>query len=86
MDDEEIYSENKGGNAMKEIILKIEDDIYDRVISFLSLLPEDKVQILRKRKEDYRKYYGILKVENSEEEIDKEIRKMRDEWEERISF
>ncbi len=50
-----------------------------RVISFLSLLPEDKVHILRKRKEGYRKYYGILKVENSEEEIDKEIRKMRDE-------
>ena len=71
---------------MKEVILKIDDDIYDRVVSFLSLLPEDKVRILKRREEGYRKYYGILKVENSEREIDREIRNMRDEWERRLSF
>ena len=70
---------------MKEIILKMEDDIYDRVLLFLSLLPEDKIQIVKKETK-YKRYYGILKVKNVEKEIDEEIRKMRDEWEERLSF
>jgi len=70
---------------MKEIILKMEDDIYDRVLLFLSLLPEDKIQIVKKETK-YKRYYGILKVKNVEKEIDEETRKMRDEWEERLSF
>jgi hypothetical protein len=68
---------------MKEIILKMEDDIYDRVLLFLSLLPEDKIQIVKKETK-YKRYYGILKVKNVEKEIDEEIRKMRDVWEERL--
>ncbi|WP_163329240.1 hypothetical protein GFV12_06885 [Desulfurobacterium thermolithotrophum] len=73
---------------MKEIVLKIDDDIYDRVLSFLSLLPENKIRIVKKETEykRYKRYYGILRVKNTEKEIDKEIRKMRDEWEERLSF
>jgi len=70
---------------MKELILKIDDEIYDKILFLLSLFPPDKVKI-EKKKKNYRKYYGILKIKNSQKEIDEEIRKTRNEWEERLSF
>jgi len=70
---------------MKELILKIDDEIYDKILFLLSLFPSDKVKI-EKKKKNYRKYYGILKIKNSQKEIDEEIRKTRNEWEERLSF
>ncbi len=66
---------------MKEIILKMDDDVFNKLLSFISLLPKNKIQIVKKRK-DYRKFYGILDIKDSKI-IDKEI---RDEWYKRLSF
>ncbi|GEM_PF-5580962 len=71
---------------MKRVILEVADDVYDKVLSFLSLLPEEKIRIIKKKENKYKKYYGILKIKNSEKEIDQEIKKMREEWDERLSI
>jgi hypothetical protein len=70
---------------MKELILKVDDEIYDKIMFLFSLFPPDKLQVQEKKK-SYRKYYGILEVKNSQKEIDKELRKIRDEWEKRLSL
>ena len=66
---------------MRELIIKVDEEIYEKLKSFLLSLPPEKINI-EEKKENLKKYYGILKIDN----IENEIKKIRDEWEERLPF
>lgn len=68
-----------------QLNITLPEDYNGKRVELIILPAEDNVNMVEEKKVDYKKYYGSLKLGITMDDIDKELKTLRDEWERDIS-